>query len=258
MPAGVRGTVLFALALGFVSVEGAFRPRDDPPKPPPPPTGSTGESPPPPNPPPPPDAKAGNPALPPYTPYPEMPPAAPPSPSTPPLAPPNPSTPPMEPVSPSRPPVAPNPAPAECSCDVYKQGARESDDFTCSKTERGENVCVPAIWAGKKKPRKYSPSEAMKYYKCGASDWKLCTKSMWSPSPPAMPSPVYSPMPPSRPTRRWEPSPPPMRPNARVVACVDKKSKAGWCIKKWQKNKCHTKKVQKKCQLTCGAVCVAG
>lgn len=129
------------------------------------------------------------------------------------------------------------------------------DDYTCSKMERGENVCVRAIWTGKKKPGKYSAAEAFDYYKCGASDWKLCVKSAWSPSPPAIP---VSPLPPSRPQRRWEPSPPPLGPGARVVGCVDKKNKAGWCHKKWSKNKCHNKKVQKKCQLTCGAVCVRG
>jgi hypothetical protein len=95
----------------------------------------------------------------------------------------------------------------------------------------------------------------MKMYKCGSSDWKMCAKNIWSPSPPAAP---VSPLPPSRPTATWAPSPPPMHPSANVVACVDKAGKENFCAKKFQKNKCHQKKMQRICPLTCGAVCVTG
>jgi len=49
-----------------------------------------------------------------------------------------------------------------------------------------------------------------------------------------------------------------MHPSANVVACVDKAGKENFCAKKFQKNKCHQKKSQRICPLTCGAVCVTG
>jgi len=192
--------------------------------------------------------------MPPVSPSPMMPPSEPPV-SPDPMTPP--SMPPMEPSPPSAPPMEPAPsppAPAQCGCDAYKQGASD-DRFLCSKKERGEEVCVPAIWVGKKKPKKYEDSEAMTMYKCGASDFKLCALELWSPSPPVSPPFVLSPMPPSRPSETWKPSPPPLGPSAVVVPCVNK-AKDDYCTKKMQKNKCHLKKMQKKCQLSCGAVCV--